>query len=316
MAVAPLPIDPAPGGNLTLVPEYPAGVPVPDPPIMVVAHDVRLTWDHVWQVVKSLSKPWVDQTDPVSTAITLLIPVIEAFSANVVKTVGGTVNAVSAYAHDAFTGLAWELGQVSTWAVNLFKAIEVDLVNAIQEINHIHNDWIPQLEAGIAHAEAAGIAEAHVVGADVERWAIDNIFTPLHDYIGRVEADTTQYTRDVVGAATRNLTGLINSDLASMAARLVPIAASAAASAKWVDDCGTPMCDTMGPATQLGKLLKALALTADLALLAEFLSLDKAGVEARIHDTVAMMGTIITDFDQFVTGGETVGGFIAKASGL
>ena len=67
------------------------------------------------------------------------------------------------------------------------------------------------------------------------------------------------------------------------------------------------MCETMGPKTDLGKLLKALNLAATAALLLELSNMTEAELANTIDGLAKMAGGIIGDLDSmFFQGGETL----------
>lgn len=63
---------------------------------------------------------------------------------------------------------------------------------------------------------------------------------------------------------------------------------------QWEDDCGEPMCQTMGPKTDLGKLLKRTNVAAILALLAAIAALDPDTVENASEEFGRLFGPVLS----------------------
>lgn len=175
---------------------------------------------------------------------------------------------------------------------------------------------IPSLQAQITNARGFAYQLALATVKAMQVWTTEHIFIPL-----ATATATERITRE---AQIKKITQTDIPDLRSeLLAKLAPVAAAAAAAstiaakvATWVDDCGAPMCETMGPKTDLGKLLKGLKLASTLALLAELAALDENGIEQLLRGLQSLSKGVISEFDQlFVGGGETLGQTITGAGG-
>jgi hypothetical protein len=127
-----------------------------------------------------------------------------------------------------------------------------------------------------------------------------------------------------IDAGVAQAEAVAHSDAAAQVAKLAgevgvtvgPIRAAVAALQTESEDCTQPMCETLGPKTDLGKLLKALKFAADAAFLAELYNLTEPELVGYIKKVVAAMANVVTDFESFFgSGGETVGHLIASATG-
>jgi hypothetical protein len=149
----------------------------------------------------------------------------------------------------------------------------------------------------------------------VESWAIDNIYGPLDAKIEREIAGVRTDVWNLTGAWADRLLGDIDAEALRRAAAIAAVAAGVAAIAKWIDDCGEPMCQNLGPKTDLGKLLKGLKVAAEVAALGALLQMDANDLARLIHALTARLGAVVGDIETFLgPGGETVAGLIAAAT--
>lgn len=304
MAAEPLPIIDLERPRLGLAPEYPPGVPVPDPPIIVIGHDLHETWDKVWDFVKEKAHPFVQQME--GQTLHLLaeaVPAIEAYTANGLKALGGFVNDVGDYAHIGNWVIGNQMGQIVEWAGNALDGLTGGLYGALTHINNLEGLLLPQILDDIARLRQ----QIQDVGANlipqIEAWAVGNIFDPLVDRIGQTEARVRGDVWQLVGGVASNLQGQIDANALNTLEHLAPIAAAVAALEQFKDECAQPMCETMGPKTDLGKFLKGLQLAGILALLMEVGNMTEADVEARLRDIAGDVSNIVSTFDHVFVGG-------------
>ncbi len=75
------------------------------------------------------------------------------------------------------------------------------------------------------------------------------------------------------------------------------------------------MCETIGPKTDLGKLLKGLKVAGEIAALTAILSMNETDLANLIHDVTSHLASVVGDVEQFLgPGGETVAGLIKNAT--
>lgn len=207
-----------------------------------------------------------------------------------------------------FTDLAGRINNVIR-RVNGMSATVSAIVNYVLplvrlELNEIKHDYPIAIQYGIA----------------LERdWELHHVFAPLYAEILKVQpainasaAHTTQVAHDDAAAQVATLATAVGVTVAGLRTRLATLEAES-------DDCVKPMCQTMGPKTDLGKLLKGLALAGELAALAELANL----TEAQLAAVLTSVGRKAADYigfleSHFIGGGETIAATVthAIASGI
>lgn len=305
----PLPIDDKPG--LQLAPEYPPGVPVPDPPIIVIGREAHQTWDRVWGFIKHQTKPKIDAMQSlVVRSIQDAVPAIENYVGEELKVLGGYINDIGDFAAISQYVLNNELGQVSEWAYRNLNNLDASLYATLVHVNNIEGAFLPQINEDIARVrEAIGNMPSFLI-PQLQAWSVGNIFDPLVDDIGRTDAKIRGDVFGLMAATTSELQGQINGNHAEVLGLLGPLTAALPAIEKWINDCGDPMCQAMGPNTDLGKFLKALQLAGILSLLMEIANMSEADVEARLRELAGDVQHIVGAFEStFVGGGGTLKDF-------
>lgn len=152
--------------------------------------------------------------------------------------------------------------------------------------------------------------------ANQQRWAEDNIYLPLYDQIQLHAIEQRQYTDDVATVLHVDTTQQVHDEQQQRIAALLLLAQQVNRLQVEQDECTQPMCDVMGPKTDLGKFLKALQFAAGAATLAELAALDKDGIESLLRGLQHLASGVIDDIGAIFTGGETVGEAIGGIIGL
>lgn len=313
MAAEPLPLPVIDDGppRLSLAPEYPPGVPVPDPPIVVIGRDVHQTWDKVWHFIQHKADPIIEQMqDQTLHLLAQAVPAIQAYTGEALKAMGGYINDVGDFATEAITTVAMNMASFASWTWTNVLALDVALYGAITHINDLEGRVVPALEGAIVQAYSYAYNEAHAVGADVERWAADNIFAPLVDELGQVNANIRHDVWALVAGVAGGLQAQIDGNALRTFEVLGPLAAAVGELQKFKDDCAQPMCDYAGPNTDLGKLMKAFQLAGILALLMEIGNMTESDIEDRLRELASDAQHIVSAFEgTFVGGGGTLRDF-------
>jgi len=170
---------------------------------------------------------------------------------------------------------------------------------------------IPSLQAQITATRTFAYQLALNTIKALQVWSTENIYIPL-----ATDVATERITRQQqVDRITQHDIPDLRTELLQ---KLAPIATTAAAAASiatqvatWVDDCGEPMCQTVGPKTDLGKFLKLLNLASTAALIAELANLDEHGIEQLYSDFQQKATDVLSVFEQlFVGKGEKLGAVI------
>lgn len=178
------------------------------------------------------------------------------------------------------------VGNLSTWTtaqLNHLRALEVADVTAARHYAE-----------ALSHNAAAGLAgqlDARVNALRAE--LIRDILNPLHVQVTnlvhtvedvRVTANTSKWIADhklLPGLAAATL-------LAGEAAKLARVAK------QWEDDCGEPMCQTVGPKTDWGKLFKRFDAAAILALLTALAATDPSEIEHAAEEFGRTFGPLLS----------------------
>lgn len=287
------------------------------PVIEYVGKGIEGTWDDVWGWVKRGARNTArDAVNAVEAIVPQIEKYVESYVGQVQKALGGFINEVASFSVSGFNVLSEFTSLFEQVAIGEFDRLEVAVYAVLSDVANIVNVTVPWLESAIALVGANAITIAHEIGIDVEQWTVDHVYNPVLEDIYGLGVRVGTYVDDAISAAVSDVVGLIEQVNAETLAKIAALAAAVAVATEFVEECGEEMCSVQGPKTDLGKLFKAITLAGDVALLAEFLSLDKQGVEDRVHDVITELGSVIRDFDGFVTGGETVGGFLEKVASL
>jgi hypothetical protein len=311
MAAEPLPIfDPEGNPHLTLV-ETPPGVPPPEIPIVTIGRGLGWTWDHLWNWTKAHARDaisWADITaDPAGQKIISFVENYVGASQHAMATI---VNNLSDFAYDTANQAAhafdWTFQHIS-WLEGLMNDVVGGLAADLNDLIHLN---LPGLVDDLANQIHALRADTFNALAQVPAWAIDNIFDPLHDEIGRVNENIRRDVHGAVDAVRADLADLARQTGADIGALLNnmelvvgPLALAVGELQRFKDECAEPMCQTMGPKTDLGKLLKAIQAAGILALLLEVGNMTEADVENRIREIAGDLGHIVSTFDGVFVGG-------------
>jgi len=295
----------------------PATIPPPDAPITYVGPGLLPTWNDVfaWANTQTqTSTPDLQTAQGVSGA--QVAHAIQVAQGTTIKALSGFINQTA----NLDVLAADVLGQRITDVENVISALNLQQVSAnsvfAHEISHLVNDLIPALRRQLAFDEAQIQSTADDVIKIMQVWTTENIFNPLETQLAALKASTTAQ----VNAATAKVPSIIATVVPTLglasAASLAAVASQVSTLVAEDANCVQPMCSTMGPNTALGKLLKALNLAADAALLAELLSLTEPQLIALIQAIVGHFASLADDFAGFFTDtGETLGSVVTSAIG-
>jgi hypothetical protein len=270
------------------VPPVPVDIPVAGPVLHFIGEGEHAVWNDVWGFIKHTA------TKTVPDIISIEEHVAQFVSNKIESWVGASLQATASFVNDladytAATGAAI-IGDVAYIWTSLQHAIDYldGAVYAIlADVVGIDNIVIPGLESEI---KRLGIDVWNLVGHavdGVESWAIDNIRDPLTAEIEREIASVRTDVWNLTGAWVDELTSQINAERLARLAALGAVAAAVAEATTWINDCGEPMCQQLGPKTDLGKFLKGLKVAEWLAILAYLASLDEAKIESLLRTVAA-----------------------------
>lgn len=295
-----------------LGPSEQATLPTPDPPVVFTGPSVSPTWGEVWE--------WQDSTAKAQTPeLTIPTPVvgpqvqhaIQVSAGQTIKALSGYINQTLNLATLASDVLAQHITDTQTviGALNNNQALTNQQMHSVLDL--VVNEALPKLwaEANALHAQIQGTATA--LRTDLQQWVNANVRNPLTENLGQEKAariaqvDTLEL--GLPGIIAERVAGMglaAASDVASLAQRVTALETENT-------ECTEPMCDAMGPNTNLGKLLKALSLAADAAFIAELLAMKESDVVAFIQTAAGKLAGVIEAVETgFLSGGETIGDFV------
>lgn len=303
-------IGPGPYILKTHIPDIPA----PGNPIPVIVHGAEYAWDDVSGWAKGAFDTvtgWFDSAasvaaDDVRAVVHSAMDTVQtAWSSFISELEGWIVEGI-----DAVTQSVTDLGNFTIAAAQAVWNVSAAYTDAVAQWILADVTGIEGRLSGLEH-----LIEDTAIGTIdlLETWAIDNIYHPLLTDIGRVEADVWDAARWVSAEAEAYARDLVDSEAFRRALAIAGVAAAVGAITTWVEECGDPMCQTIGPKTDLGKILKGLQFAADLALITELANMDEAKLAALLRTIAAKAGALVSEFETgFVQGGETIGELIAK----
>jgi hypothetical protein len=190
-------------------------------------------------------------------------------------------------------------------------------ITALQNVvNYLVGTVVPAVESQITHTQQLALQYALDAEQAAQSWTQTNVLVPLIESIGQLKTDLLQ----VIDLKAQESHQISQQQVNSLRAELMPAIAAAAAAAAanktWIDDCGEPMCQSMGPKTDLGKLLKALKVAEWAAVLAELAALNEHGLEGALQEIENQVSGIVNTFrDLFIGGGAGLGSTITSAVG-
>lgn len=282
----------------------------PEAPVTYYRHHYGPTWGDVADAFKSVFESTTPKSIPSPSWIDTLIAVEQGIF-HAINIVATFTNLNADYTHTAVS----ILGQVVDLLLNQIVDSGVIFANLIHNLDTKVQllTTALQLEDQIVQSELEAQilqTQANVV-AVLQQWSYDHIFTPLYENIGQAEAQATAQANAVEAKIAPTAQAIATSTVAPALAAIATMAPAITALQKVTDDCTTPMCETMGPKTDLGKLLKALNVASAAAFFAELAALDRNGLEAVLRLLQHAARGVVDDVNAlFVEGGHALGASI------
>lgn len=303
--------------TLVPAPAQTAWVPIPDNPVTYTGPGTQPTWENVFTWYATTTH--AQTPDLQTTAPTVGVQVQRAIDvAN-----GQTIKALSGFINNAVNTEIWDsavLAQRITDVENVLGADSHNKDAAIaqvkQELDLVVNGALPQLWSAITKLNAAIPVEGRGVLTLAEVWTTDNIFKPLEAQIKALKVEVTAQPQAILAKVPSIIDQVVPTLGLASAATVAGLATSVGTLLAEDASCVKPMCATMGPGSALGKLLKALSVVADAALLAELLSMTEPQLVALLTSVIGHFAGLVGDFESYFTSGtETLGGLITGAIG-
>lgn len=295
----------------------PDWMPTPAPPRSIPVLGARGDWSDVWDWVKrhAILPAGKPISDPFGT-VALTQQMIDAAMGSVITGLSGFMNRSAALTIQAAAILDAAINNLDnkTTYNHMELSQRLDRIENVQ--NYIVEQVIPAIEHQFVQADHTALGYALHAIEYQQQWTTQNVLVPLVESLGVLKHDMLQ----VIDLKAEESHQISAQQVAGLGAKLAPAiaaaAASAARSATFVDECGQPMCDTMGPKTNLGKLLKGLSLAAELAAIADLLALTEPELARKLADVVLKIGGYIADFENyFASGTETLGDVLGNVTG-
>lgn len=305
------------------VPDAPpiAPPPLPTPtipalhnPIPVIVHGAEYAWDDVsswvsdrWHSLTGIFDSGISFTwDNVKNLVDVALSAEQTAWASFIGTLENWINA----SVGAVDGAIWDLG---TFAVGELIQVTGEIFSVADTVVGWVGAEVAGIDAQIAEQWWNTIQAIDYAGGVIEAWAIDNIAWPLMQEIS-TEVNRIEATIGAdVAALEQEIAGLNLQEIPAILAKLGVIAAAVTAVQTWIDDCGAPMCEQMGPNTDWSKLLKVLNVAGMLALLTSFGTLTESQLEQLAATVVGLGENPAETFVQlFVTEGDTLASAIAS----
>ena len=300
--------------DLSLVPDW---APAPDPPVPLGPLGQKLHWSDVYDFVSNaISKLFTGGTAINIPTTQDVQNYVNGAVGEAIKAMSGFIDQNAAMTVQAASLLEGAINNVVSNELNDFKNLSSQITDLQNGLAFVGQIALPTILNDIAAARVEARQEALAAQLGAQDWALHKIFAPLYAEMLKVQP--------AIDAGVAQAEAVAHSDAAAQVAKLAgevgvtvgPIRAAVAALQTESEDCTQPMCETLGPKTDLGKLLKALKFAADAAFLAELYNLTEPELVGYIKKVVAAMANVVTDFESFFgSGGETVGHLIASATG-
>lgn len=290
-----------PGGDVsTLPPLQLQWVPVADAPVEYSGSGAQPNWNDVYTYTSREIHANVSDL-PIGQAINgqAALHVADVTAGETIKSVSGFLNQTVGLIAEVHQSVSQQLDQLSV-NIGAISAINDARFARIEgTVSAILAYAIPSLQAQITHLRHDLPLYVEYAALSERQWTIAHVLQPLQQQItaNRVQAKTYTDAKSahVLDAATHAVT----QEAAVRAAETAALGLAVKKLTDFVDKCGEPMCQTMGPNTPLGKLLKALGSLATLAAIADLLSLTFPELEARLSEAIQHVVGLVTSFEGY-----------------
>lgn len=169
-------------------------------------------------------------------------------------------------------------------------------------------DEVQGIDQTILDVETFTGAALQAVQHDLRVWAIDNIYNPLLGDLARVEHDVLVGIDGVVSGIDATINDAVHSEALRRAAAVGAIAATVAGVLDWIDNCGEPTCDVVGPRSDWGKWLNKFGPLALWAMLAAVASEDPDAIARLAEQLAATLGPVLESWTTGWLGGTVAPG--------
>lgn len=290
----------------TLVPDT---TPEAGPLIQYPGQGAVQLWDDVWGYGKSIVKYFGRHDGGTSFVLsTTLDEAIDAAIGSTVKSLSGFINIAHQLALDA---QSWASAQFDAMSANIGAIYQYfdTRVSALEgQMKAVLDLALPSLQAQILQLRHdMGLSFQFNSAAD-RAWAIDNIYRPLQENIGQVAKEIPVWSAGALADA-KAYTGIAVGALGvKVLTEIAPLSKAVTALQTESEQCTQPMCDTFGPKTDLGKLLKGLKVAEFVTLLAEIAAARETDLDGALRFLSDRAAGYVNTFEStFVNAGDTIG---------
>lgn len=294
----------------------PNSEPAPDPDVKYPGEGAVKLWNDVYHYGTSIVHYFTRGRGGTSYVMSdQLDEAIDGAIGATVKSLSGFINRAAQIGLDA---QQWSSIQLDAMSANI-GAIYGYFDQRVSELERIQNalvhNYVPLVAGEVAQLRDDMLAGFKFNSAADRQWSIDNIYRPLEENIGKVQAQALTWADNAYDRATSYADRADDALGLNVLRGIAPTIAAVAALQTESDECVKPMCDTFGPKTDIGKLLKGLKLAGEIAALTAIMQMDAGDLGQLIHAVTTRLAVLVGDLEQFFgPGGETVAGLIADAT--
>lgn len=274
----------------------------PDVPVPGLGPDA--TWPDFWNyIIANSAQVQRDVEAQLGTDGAFISLEIQTYIASLLKVTSTYINNLYDTIVDTVTNV-FEIGSINYQNIDArLTAIEQTTGNLVTSNYETREQIIPALFTQIAHLEQEMQQRDLIAAASLQQWALDNIYRPLQQQTELIEEDTRHRELVIAQQLQTETKQQVQQEEQERIAAFLLLQQSVRLLQTEEEECTKPMCETMGPKTDLGKFLKALSIASGAALFLELANLDEQGLENLIRGFQHLAGGAIDTFDDVFLGG-------------
>lgn len=295
----------------------PQSEPPQDPDAHYPGQGAVQLWNDVWHYGKSIVNYFGRSRGGASYVLsTTLDEAIDGAIGATIKSLSGYINRAAQIGLDAQQWSSMELDAMSSNIGAIYQYFDDHVKFLERAVVQIEQNELPAVRESVAQLRHDMLAGFAFNSAADRGWAVDNILHPLEETIFNVAADVPVQAEHAYERAKLYTDDAVNALGLRTLAAFAPVHLAISALQKESEDCTQPMCEAMGPKTDLGKLLKGLKVAEWAALLATIAAARETDIDGALTFLSHQAGHYISTFeDTFVTGGGTIGQTVADLVG-
>lgn len=223
--------------------------------------------------------------DTVSQLIQLSMHVSMRATRQLTGVLSSHTASITARLYKGVISVARGVNNLTVWTTAHLNALNASLNARITSVQHEAESLSHNVVAGL---DARIAAHTSALRAEIIR----DILNPLHVEVIHLGQGLTNVHNEVVGIGAQLKTHIVP-ELAAAGLIAHEAMTLAQAAKAWEDDCGEPMCQTVGPKTDWGKLLKRFGPAGLLALLAAVEAVDPKAAEDAATEFGRVLGPVL-----------------------